>query len=187
MLALLAILVSPESMWDDAAVAGLAPPSEASNAERIRWEFEMLNRHDVSPLKQHMWTAETVMRFPDRTTHGPEESAAYLEGQFAALTDWHMQVVAVAGEGDDVFVHWRLTGKHTGPLFGVAPTGKRLAVDGIDHFVLHDGKVVSVFVSTDGMEFARQFGMMPADGSRADQALKRAFNAKTKLTQKVKR
>jgi predicted ester cyclase len=168
-------------------VAVGAPPSDASNAERIRWEFEMLNRHDVAPLKQHMWTAETMIRFPDRTTRGPEEASAYFAGQFAALAGWHMEVVAVAGEGDDVFVRWRLTGKHVGPLFGVAPTGKQLAVDGIDHFVLRGGKVVSVFVSTDGMEFARQFGMMPPDGSRADKALKRAFNAKTKLRQTVKR
>ena len=164
-----------------------APPSEASNAERIRWEFEMLNRHDVAPLKQHMWTAATVGRFPDGTTHGPEELGAYLEGQFAALTGWHMEVVAIAGEADDVFVHWRLTGKHTGPLFGVAPTGKPIAVDGIDHFVLRDDKVVSVFASTDGMEFARQFGMMPPDGSLTDKALKRAFNTKTRLTHKVRR
>ena len=147
----------------------------------------MLNRHDLAPLKQHMWTAETVMRFPDRTTRGPEESATYLEGQFAALTGWHMEIVAIAGEGDDVFVHWRLTGKHTGPMFGVAPTGKPLAVEGIDHFVLRDGKVVSIYVGTDGMEIARQFGMMPPDGSRADKALKRAFNAKTRLTPKVRR
>lgn len=167
-------------------MAVAAPPSEASNADRIRWEFEMLNRHDVSPLKEHMWTAETVVRFPDRTTRGPEEASDYFAGQFAALSGWHMEIVAVAGEGEDVFVHWRLTGKHTGPLFGVVPTGKAIAVEGIDHFVLRDGKVVSVYVGTDGMEFARQFGMMPPDGSRADKALKRAFNAKTKLTRRVR-
>jgi predicted ester cyclase len=164
-----------------------APPADASNVERIRWEFEMLNNHDVSPLKQHLWTAETVARFPDRTTRGGEELAAYLEGQFAALTDWHMDVVAIAGQGDDVFVHWHLTGTHSGPMFGVQPTGKPITVDGVDHLVLRDGKVASVYVATDGMEFARQFGMMPSDGSAADKALKATFNAKTRLVQTVRR
>ena len=131
----------------------------------------MLNRHDVAPLKQHLWTAETVIRFPDRTVRGPEESGAYFEGQFAALSGWHMEVVAVAGEGDDVLLHWRLTGKHTGPMLGVAPTGRPVAVDGVDHFVLRDGKVVSVSVIANEMDVARQFGMMPPDGSRADKAL----------------
>src|SRR4051794_41293140 len=164
-----------------------APPADASNADRIRWEFEMLNQHDVSPLKQHLWTTETVARFPDRTTRGAEELAAYLRGQFAALTDWHMDVVAVAGQGDDVFVHWHLTGTHSGPMFGVQPTGKPITVDGVDHLVLRDGKVASVYVATDGMEFARQFGMMPSDGSAADKALKATFNAKTRLVQTVRR
>jgi len=113
----------------------VAPPADASNAERIRWEFEMLNRHDISPLKEHMWTAETVARVPDRTTRGPQELAAYLEGQFAALTGWHMDVVALAGQDDDVFVHWHLTGTHSGPMFGVEPTGKPMSVEGVDQFV----------------------------------------------------
>jgi predicted ester cyclase len=168
-------------------VADAAPPPDSSNAERIRWEFEMLNRHDVSPLKEHLWTAETVGRFPDRTVRGPDEMGTYLEGQFAALTGWHMDVVAVAGEGDDVFVRWHLTGTHTGPMFGVAPTGKPIAVDGVDYFVLRDSKVASVFVATDGMEIARQFGLLPKDGSAADKALKAAFNTKTRLAQKIMR
>ena len=64
-------------------------------------------------------------------------------------------------------------------MFGVEPTGKPISVEGIDHFVLRDGKVVSIYVGTDGMEFARQMGMMPPDGSAADKALKATFNAKT--------
>jgi predicted ester cyclase len=147
----------------------------------------MLNRHDVSPLKQHMWAEGTVARFPDRTTRGPDELAAYLEAQFAALTDWHMDVVALTGQGEDVFVHWHLTGTHSGPMFGVEPTGKPISVEGIDHFVLRDGKVASIYVGADGMEFARQFGMMPPDGSAADKAAKAAFNAKTRLTRTIKR
>ena len=164
-----------------------APPNDASNAERIRWEFEMLNRHDVSPLKQHMWTTQTVARFPDKTTRGPNELAAYLEGQFAALADWHMDVVTLTGQGEDVFVHWHLTGTHRGAMFGVEATGKPISVEGIDHFVLLDGKVASIYVATDGMELARQFGMMPPDGSAADRAAKAAFNAKTRLAQRITR
>src|SRR4051812_4824069 len=106
-----------------------APSDGASNADRIRWEFQCLNRHDVSPLKEHMWTAGTVARFPDATTHGGEELGAYLEGQFAALSNWHMDTLAVAGEGEDVFVHWHLTGTHQGSMFGVEATGKPIAVE----------------------------------------------------------
>jgi predicted ester cyclase len=103
------------------------------------------------------------------------------------MPDFHMEVLAIAEQGDDVFVHWRLTGTHEGPLLGIEPTGRKLAIDGMDHFVIRDGTVVSNFVVFDQMQYARQIGMMPADGSPADTAVKRAFNARTKLLAKVKR
>src|SRR4051794_34350124 len=42
-------------------------------------------------------------------------------------------------DDDDVFVRWHLTGTHAGPMFSVAATGRPIAVDGVDHFVLLDG------------------------------------------------
>jgi steroid delta-isomerase-like uncharacterized protein len=155
-------------------------PQNATNAELVRWAFEMLNHHDVAPLRQ-FWTAETVERFPDRTCRGPEEIAAYFEDAFAAIPDFHMEIVSLVEQGEDIFVQWRLTGTHRGPLQGIAATGKSLAIDGIDHFVIRDGVVVSNFVIFDQMQHARQIGLMPADGSLADKALKAAFNAKTKV------
>jgi steroid delta-isomerase-like uncharacterized protein len=157
-----------------------ATPQHATNAEMVRWAFEMLNQHDVSALRP-FWTAETVERFPDRTCRGPEEIASYFEDVFAAVPDFHMEIVALAEQGEDVFVQWRLTGTHRGPLQGIAPTGKSLAIDGVDHFVIRDGMVISNFVVFDQMQHARQMGLMPPDDSVADKALKGAFNARTKL------
>jgi hypothetical protein len=85
------------------------PPTGVSNGELIRWAFEQLNNHDVGPLKQ-FWHDGTVERFPDRTCHGADEIARYFEDTFAAVPDMHMEVVALAEQGDDVFVQWKLTG-----------------------------------------------------------------------------
>ncbi len=159
-----------------------SPPAEATNAELVRWAFETLNQHDAAPLKQ-FWTSDTVERFPDRTCRGPDEIAAYFEETFSAIADFRMEVIAIAEQGDDVFVHWRLTGTHEGPILGIEPTQKALAIDGMDHFVIRDGSVVSNFVVFDQMQYARQIGMMPADGSAADRAVKGAFNARTKLAE----
>ena len=136
-------------------MAVASPKPNASNAEWVRWAFEMLNRHDVSALRP-FWSDETVERFPDRTCRGPDEIAQYFEDAFAAMPDFHMEVLAIAEQGEDVFVHWRLTGTHDGPLLGIEPTHKLLAIDGMDHFVVRDGKVVSNFVVLDQMQYARQ-------------------------------
>jgi steroid delta-isomerase-like uncharacterized protein len=164
----------------------ISPPREATNSELVRWAFERLNEHDVTPLKQ-FWTADTVERFPDRTCRGPEEIARYFEDAFAAIPDFHMEILAIAEQGEDVFVHWRLTGTHEGPLLGIAPTGKKLTIDGMDHFVIGDGSVRSNFIVFDQMQYARQIGMMPPDGSSADKAVKGAFNARTRLVRAARR
>jgi steroid delta-isomerase-like uncharacterized protein len=167
-------------------MAVATPPTGVSNAELIRWAFEVINRHDAPSLAQ-LYTAETVERFPDTTCRGAAEIVAYFEDVFAAVPDLNMQIVGLAEQGDDVFVQWHMTGTHRGPLLGIAPTGKSLSIDGIDHFVVRDGKVVSNFVVVDQLQYARQIGMMPPDGSAPDKAMKGAFNARTKLARRLRR
>jgi steroid delta-isomerase-like uncharacterized protein len=161
-------------------------PANATNGELVAWAFERLNHGDVSALRA-FWSDDTVERFPDRTCRGADEIARYFEDAFAAISDFHMEVLAIAEQADDIFVHWRLTGVHDGALLGIAPTHKRVAIDGMDHFVIRDGAVISNFVVFDQMQYARQLGLMPADGSAADKALKGAFNVRTKLAAKLKR
>jgi steroid delta-isomerase-like uncharacterized protein len=163
-----------------------APPKQASNGELIRWAFDRINDHDVAPLRE-FWTEDTVEHFPDRSCRGPEEIGGYFEETFRAIPDFRMEVVSLAEQGDDVFVQWHLTGTHEGTLLGIEPTGKRLSIDGIDHFVVRDGKVVSNLVKVDQLDYARQIGMMPPDGSATDRAMKAAFNLRTKLLRRLKR
>jgi len=162
----------------------IAPPTTASNADVIRWSFEQLNRHDIAAMRQ-LWTDDTVNRFPDRTCRGADEIAAYFEETIAALPDFRAEIVSLVADGDDVFVRWHLTGTQEGRIQGIDGTGKRLELDGADHFTLKDGKVVSNFVIFDQMQWARHVGLMPPDGSAADRALKVAFNAKTRVTQEI--
>ncbi|MHB8491486.1 MAG: ester cyclase [Solirubrobacteraceae bacterium] len=167
-------------------IASPSTSSGTSNGELVRWAFERLNEHDVEALRPY-WTTETVERFPDKTCRGGDEIAAYFEATFAAIESWHLRIVSLVEDGPDVFVRWHLTGVHRGELLGVAPTGNELAVDGVDHFVIRAGVIVSNFVIADQLAFARQVGMLPHDGTLADRALKGAFNARTKIASKLRR
>jgi len=168
-------------------MAVATPPAGVSNGELIRWAFGVINEHDVAPLRA-VWSDAVVERFPDQTCRGQDEVAGYFADLFAALPDVHMDVTTIVEQGEDVFVHWHLTGTHTGaPLQGVLPTGCALAVDGMDHFVVRDRGVVSNFVVFDQMQFAHQIGLLPADGSAGDRAVKAAFNAKTRLRARLSR
>jgi steroid delta-isomerase-like uncharacterized protein len=164
-----------------------APPAEATNTELIRWAFDQLNTRSVANLRQ-FWDDRTHERFPNETAIGTDAIAAYFEIAFTAMPDFHIEIVSIAEQNDDVYVQWKLTGTHTGgPFSGIEATGKAVALDGIDHFVLRDGRVISNFVVFDQMQFARAVGLLPPDASPADRALKGAFNAKTKLAARLKR
>ena len=162
------------------------PPADASNGDLVRWAFGQINKHDVEPLKQ-FWTPETNERFPDKTATGSEEIAAYFDEVFAAISDFKLEIQALADDGEDVFVRWHMTGRHTGPFTGIEGTGKEVSIDGIDHFVIRDGKVISNFVVFDRVQFGQQLGLMPPDDSRGDKAMKALFNTRTKIASKLKR
>jgi predicted ester cyclase len=98
-----------------------------------------------------------------------------------------MEIRSIVADADHVFVHWQLTGTHTGPFNGLDPTGRAIAVDGLDHFELRDERVISNFVVFDQMQIARQLGVLPTDGSPADRAMKSAFNVKTRLAELINR
>ncbi len=164
----------------------LPPPEDVTTAELLGWVFDQLNDHDTQSLRA-IWTPATVEYFPDEICHGGDEIAAYFEAKFAAVEGFHLEPVAIVVDGDDALVHWRMTGKHVGPLLGIEGTGRAIALDGIDHFVIREGVVVTNTVVFDQLHFARQVGLLPADRSAADRALKGAFNARTRLVAAARR
>jgi steroid delta-isomerase-like uncharacterized protein len=142
----------------------------------VRWIFDVINAHDAEALRQ-VYAPSVRARFPMRTVRGADELVAWWRGVFTAVPDLTMTIEGMAeGEGE-VFLRWRLAGHHTGGEWeGIAPTGAQVDLDGMDHVVVEDGRVASNFVVFDQMQFARQIGLLPADGSRLDVGLKTAFN-----------
>src|SRR4051812_496421 len=157
-----------------------------TNTEVALKVFDAINAHDIAALRA-VWAPDVTERFPDKTCHGPDELAEHFGGLFAAMPDFHMEVVQTLEDGETGFARWVLTGNHTGgPFSGIERTGASVRLDGMDEFTIRDGKVASNFVVFDQMDVGRQLGLLPADGSAADRALKAAFNAKTKVAEAIR-
>jgi predicted ester cyclase len=163
-----------------------SPPAAGSVNDLLGWLFDRLNAHDVDSMRQ-MWTSATVEYFPDATCRGADEIAAYFTDKIQGIEGFHLEVLALAVAGDHALVHWHMTGRHTGRLLGIEATGRPIELDGMDHFVIRDGMVVTNTVVFDQMKFARQLGLLPPDRSGADRALKAAFNAKTRASARIRR
>ena len=156
--------------------------------ELAREVFEqMLNRRDADALVPY-WDEDVVEVFPTGTLRGRQEVRDYFAEVFAALPDFHIEAERIAGDDETVFVKWHLSGTFSGARWmGIEPTGSRIELDGMDCFTVRDGLVVHNHVIYDSTSFARQVGMLPAEGSPADRAMTATFNARTKLRERLRR
>jgi len=78
----------------------------------------------------------------------------------------------LSAEGDLVSWAWTMEGTMRGEANppGFAPTGRRMRVDGVDLWGMRDGRIARYRAFYDMADLARQLGIMPAPGSRAERA-----------------
>jgi steroid delta-isomerase-like uncharacterized protein len=150
--------------------------------EHVRSYFDAMSRRDVEGMVSH-WREDGIDDIvPVGLLRGRDEMRAYFKSLFAATPDASTTVTRLVAGEQSCAVEWRIEGTFDGaPYMGIEPTGKHVEVRGLDLFELEDGEIVSNTGYFDGASFARQIGMLPADGSGADRAMKSAFNAVTKL------
>jgi steroid delta-isomerase-like uncharacterized protein len=154
--------------------------------QRVRSYFDAMDRRDVGAMAEH-WRDDGVEDVvPVGLLRGKDELRAFLDGTFAAMPDARTTVGRLVAGESSCAVEWRLEGTFDGePFMDIEPTGKHVEIRGFDLLELEGGLIVSNTAYYDGASFARQIGMLPADGSGADRAMKNAFNAVTKLRRTV--
>jgi steroid delta-isomerase-like uncharacterized protein len=154
--------------------------------QHVRSYFEAMDRRDVEAMVAH-WREDGVDDMvPVGLLRGRDEMRQYFRSLFAATPDASTTVTRLVAGEQSCAVEWRIEGTFDGaPYLGIEPTGKHVEVRGLDLFELEGDEIVTNTGYFDGASFARQIGMLPADGSGADRAMKSAFNAVTKLRRAV--
>lgn len=142
--------------------------------------FGRLAVQDLS-APERIWAPEAVDHFlPVRDAVGRDAIVAFFEEMFASLPDFSVEVLRTVAEDPYVIVQWRITGTFTGAKFdGIRATGRPVDFVGCDVVLVRDGLVIENTVYWDGAGFARQIGMLPAQGSVGDRMVIAAFNALT--------
>ena len=79
----------------------------------------------------------------------------------------------LAVNGELVLWGWYMQGTHRGVIDppGFAPTGRRMRVEGVDQWTMRDGRIARYRAFYDMNDLARQLGIVPPRGSRAEQAM----------------
>jgi hypothetical protein len=77
---------------------------------------------------------------------------------FAAVEVIPLQVVI---EGDSVAWRWRLSGRHVGPIAGIAPSGEPSSVEGVNFQRIAEGRVVEHWTTVDLAPLAKKAASPP--------------------------
>lgn len=78
-----------------------------------------------------------------------------------AFPDMRLTIEEQIAEADTVVTRWRAEGTHRGELMGMAPTGKRVSVQGVVISRIQDGQLVDDFETYDVLGMLRQLGVAP--------------------------
>lgn len=93
---------------------------------------------------------------------GREGYRQMMQGMRAAFPDFAVEHYNIIGEGDTVSFRMIATGTHQGDFAGIPPTGKQIAVQGMEMMRFEDGRAVERWGEIDQLGMLQQLGVMPA-------------------------
>lgn len=153
-----------------AALAAAAPASRqgTSTASRDgatlarRYFEEVWNRGRVEVLDE-LLAPEYVNHTPSfgNPPPGPDGLKPIVLAMRRAFPDLHFTIEDVVVTPDAVAVRTTMTGTHTGDLFGIAPTSRRVKVMQIQIERVRGGRIVEHWRVTDELTLMRQLGVVP--------------------------
>jgi steroid delta-isomerase-like uncharacterized protein len=150
-------------------------------------DFEALARRDADGMKA-AYADDAVVEFIPLglVVRGSDGVKEFFTGLFTAVPDLETTYEVVATTDDTVVVEWRMRGHFTGGAFqGIEPNGREVELRGIDKMRIENDRIAQNTAYYDGMNFARQVGMLPAQDSAGEKAMLGAFNAMTKLRSRL--
>ncbi len=76
---------------------------------------------------------------------GPEGLREFIGGLIEAIPDLKVEIVSTTTEDERCALHWRFSGTFAGPgsFNGLAPTGHRIELEGVDVLTVRDGLIHS--------------------------------------------
>jgi predicted ester cyclase len=101
--------------------------------------------------------------FPDQLqgVEGLKQRASMVRAAF----DPHFTLEHVLADGNKVAVMWTNRGTNTTEWMGMPPTGKSFAIQGVDIFLLRDGRLAEHWDVVDVYGMLVQVGAIPAPGA----------------------
>lgn len=92
---------------------------------------------------------------------GIDALRAFVAGHLEQTPDLRVELQEVLADGELAASRYVLTGRHVNPFMGIAPTGKALAVPGMNLYRVRDGKFCEIWADWNVMALMVQMGAGP--------------------------
>ncbi|MBV9915515.1 MAG: ester cyclase [Solirubrobacterales bacterium] len=144
--------------------------------------FDALSARDVDAAVACWATGAVDRMVGQQDLVAPEGVRQYLAELFGAFPDGHFEVLDLIAAGKRIAVRWRARGTFAGPgrFQGFEPNHATLDIEGCDVFTIAGDSIQGNDAYFDSASIARQLGMLPPVGSRAEARLTRLANARTR-------
>jgi glyoxylase-like metal-dependent hydrolase (beta-lactamase superfamily II)/predicted ester cyclase len=145
--------------------------------------FAALAQHDLDTAVEHWAPGGRGRLVGQLDLIAPDGIRGYFGAVFGAFPDFKLEVIDLTTYRNRTAVRWRASGTFAGPgdFQGFSPTGARVEIEGCDLLTIDGDRIQSNDVYFDSGSLARQLGLMPPAGSKADARLTRAMNARIRM------
>ncbi|USX22259.1 ester cyclase [Oxalobacteraceae bacterium OTU3REALA1] len=116
-------------------------------------------------LADELISTEAIFHVPGRPEpmQGPAGYLAIIGMMREGFPDIQWTLEEMVAESDKVAARFTMRGTHQGPFFGVAPTGKKIAVQAMNLYRLSNGKFVEERGQPDMLGLLQQIGAAPSN------------------------
>jgi len=130
--------------------------------------IEGFNTRDLDPWSEKL-SDDYAAEYPGVPTLNKEQSIGYIKRFVIAFPDTHFEIHSIVAQGDQVFVHWTVSGTQSERLATVTgrtipPTRRRATVSGVLLTEVRDDKIARERWYWDQLSLLDQLGIMEHPG-----------------------
>ncbi len=134
--------------------------SKAANLETLTKFAEAVNTGKFDLFKESV-SIENVDHDPARgQVPGPEGYRAFFMRLRDAFPDLSVALETLVADEESIAIAYTLTGTQNGSYMGIAPTGKRMKIRGMQISKFKEGKMVERWGSSDELGMLQQLGVV---------------------------
>lgn len=137
--------------------------SREANSHLVLALHELWNTGDLTAIER-VYDPRFVAHFPDSSNFPHREGQDHVRTGITrireAFPDWFEEVQDLLVDGDKVVTRYLSTGTHRGEFYGLAPTGRRIAIREISIYRIERDRIVEQWCMLDELQRLRQLGVI---------------------------